>query len=93
MDGAVKQTMGVFNIVVGQIGTQYLIQEFLAYKVFPTQTGWKLPKLAKLKKDEKKEKNNKLVTLPFEFKEQASFKSPYAEWLEFIKSSCKNIVG
>lgn len=96
MDGDVKQTYGAFNIVVGQIGTQDLIQDFLAYKVFHTQTGWKLlkvPKVSHAKKGDKDEGDDKLVTLPLKFKEQASFKAPSSEWLIFIESRCNEIVG
>jgi hypothetical protein len=95
MNGDAKKNYGAFNIMVGRIGTRDLIQEFLAYKVFPTQTGWKLPKVPKVskaKKGRKDEGDDKLVTLPFKFKEQASFKAP-SEWLIFIESRCNEIVG
>jgi hypothetical protein len=62
--------------VAKKIGTRDLIQEFLAYNAFPTQTGWKVTKVpmtSKPKESNEKEEDSKLVTLPFEFKEQASF--------------------
>jgi hypothetical protein len=51
-----------FNVVVEKIGSGHLIQEFLAYNIFPTCIGWKLLK-------EMRSKEGELVTLAFEFKE------------------------
>ena len=58
----------------------------LAYNIFPTQTGWKLPK-------EVKRKEVELVTLTFEFKEQALYKAPSTRWLKLIEQRCSKIVG
>lgn len=52
-----------------------------------------MPKIPKPKKDDKEEKNNKLITLSFKLKEQASFQRPCAGWLEVIELSCNDIVG
>jgi hypothetical protein len=38
-----------FNAVVKRIGSRDLIQEALAYNIYPTQAGWKLPKEVKSK--------------------------------------------
>jgi hypothetical protein len=46
-----------------------LIQEALAYNIYPTWTGWKLP-------NEVKSEDEELVTLAFDFKEQSSYKAP-----------------
>jgi hypothetical protein len=65
MGEATEKCYKIFNTVAKRIGSWDLVQGALAYNIFPTQTGWKLPKEVKTKKDE-------LVTLSFEFKEQAS---------------------
>jgi hypothetical protein len=63
-----------------------LIQEALAYNIFPTWIGWKLPKEVKLKDDE-------LVTLAIDFKEQYSYKSPSVGWLRLIEEKSNEICG
>jgi hypothetical protein len=63
-----------------------LIEEALAYNVFPTRTGWKLLK-------EVKSKDGELVTLAFDFKEQSSYKAPPARWMRLIEEKCNEIYG
>jgi hypothetical protein len=72
---AAKTCYKAFNAVAEKIGSRDLIQEFLAYNIFPTGTRWKLMK-------EVKSKEGELVTVAFEFKEQASFKAPSLGWLQ-----------
>jgi hypothetical protein len=60
MSGATQEAFKAFNIVAERIGTQDLIQEFLAYNVFPTQIRWKVPnvsKALKMKESNKDEGN------------------------------------
>jgi hypothetical protein len=64
-----------------------LVQEFLAYRVFPTLKEWDMPKV----KGEKKKKE--LVRLPYHFKFKKHFKEPYQEWLETIEVMCNEILG
>lgn len=61
MSEAIQDDYKAYNVVVERIGTQDLIQEFLAYNVFPTQTGWKVPNVSKaLKmKDSNKDEGNR----------------------------------
>jgi hypothetical protein len=33
-----------FRVVVAEISTRYLVQEYLANKTFPTSSGWGMPK-------------------------------------------------
>jgi hypothetical protein len=51
-----------FRVVAEHISTRDLVQEYLAYKTFPTLGGWGMPK----KKDEGKK--FELVRLPYRFK-------------------------
>jgi hypothetical protein len=85
MGEAAKNIYKAFNVVAVKIGSRDLIQEFLTYNIFPTRTGWKLPKVVKSKEDE-------LVTLAFEFKEKASFRAP-SGWLKLIETKCNEIAG
>jgi hypothetical protein len=47
-----QQGVTEFRVVAEQISTRDLVQEYLAYKVFPTLSEWNMPKLK-----ETKEKN------------------------------------
>jgi hypothetical protein len=42
--------LGEFRIISEHIGTRDLVQEFLAFKVFPTMRDWEMPKLEGEKK-------------------------------------------
>ena len=74
-------------MVAEQIGTRDLVQEYLAYRVFPTLSEWNMPKLKGTK--EKKE----LVRLPYKFKFEKQLKGPCQEWLEMIETMCNEILG
>jgi hypothetical protein len=85
--GPCQNALGEFRVVLEHIGTRYLVQEFLAYRVFPTLKEWDMPKV----KGEKKKKE--LVRLPYHFKFKKHFKEPYQEWLETIEVMCNEILG
>jgi hypothetical protein len=82
-----QQAVAEFRVVTEQIGTRDLVQEFLAYGVFPTLSEWNMSKL----KGEKKK--NELVRLPYHFKFKKQFKEPCQEWLEMIEAMCNEILG
>jgi hypothetical protein len=85
--GPCQIALGEFRVVLEHIGTRDLVQEFLAYRVFPTLKEWDMPKV----KGEKKKKE--LVRLPYHFKFKKHFKEPYQEWLETIEVMCNEILG
>jgi hypothetical protein len=76
-----------FRVVAAKVSTRDLVQEFLANRVFPTSSGWGMPK----KKDGSK--MHELVWLPYRFKFEKEFKKPCQEWLEMIKTMCNEILG
>jgi hypothetical protein len=55
-------------VVAEQISTRDLVQEYLANRVSPTLSEWKMPKLKGTKK------KNELVRLPYHFKFEKQFK-------------------
>jgi hypothetical protein len=57
-----REAVSKFRVVAEQIGTRDLVQEFLAYKVFPMLSEWNMPKLKGSKE------KNELVRLPYRFK-------------------------
>lgn len=79
--------LGEFRVIAEHIGTRDLVQEFLAFRVFPTLKEWDMPKL----KGEKKKKE--LVRLPYYYKFKKHFKVPCQEWLDTIEVMCNEILG
>jgi hypothetical protein len=78
--------LGEFRVIAEHIGTRDLVQEFLAFRVFPTLKEWDMPKL----KGEKKKKE--LVRLPYYYKFKKHFKVPCQEWLDTIEVMCNEIL-
>jgi hypothetical protein len=76
-----------FRVIVEHIGTRDLVQEFLAFRVFPTLKEWDMPKL----KGEKKK--GELIRLPYHYKFKKHFKVPCQEWLDTIEVMCNEIFG
>jgi hypothetical protein len=79
--------LGEFRVVLEHIGTRDLVQEFLAFRVFPTLKEWDMLKL----KGEKK--REELVRLPYHYKFKKHFKEPCQEWLDTIEVMCNKILG
>jgi hypothetical protein len=86
MSEAANECVKAFNTVIKKIGSQDLVQEALACNIYPTQTGWKLPKEVKCKDEE-------LITLAFDFKEQSTYKALSVGWLKFIEEKCNKMCG
>jgi hypothetical protein len=63
------------------------VQEFLAFRVFPTLREWEMPKL------EGEKKKGELVRLPYHYKFKKHFKAPCQEWLDTIEVMCNEILG
>jgi hypothetical protein len=79
--------LGKFRVIAEHIGTRDLVQEFLAFRVFPTLKEWDMSKL----KGEKKK--GELVRLPYYYKFKKHFKVPCQEWLNTIEVMCNDILG
>jgi hypothetical protein len=75
-----------FRVISDHIGTRDLVQEFLAFKVFPTMRDWEMPKL------EGEKKKGELVRLPYYYKFKKHFKKPCQEWLDTIEIMCNDIL-
>jgi hypothetical protein len=76
-----------FRVVAAEVSTRDLVQELLTNRVFPTSSGWGMPK----KKDGSKK--HELVRLPYWFKFEKEFKKPCQDWLEMIETMCNKIFG
>jgi hypothetical protein len=62
--------MAEFRVISDHIGTRDLVQEFLAFKVFPKMMDWEMPKL------EGEKKKGELLRLPYYYKFKKHFKNP-----------------
>src|SRR6187455_3371797 len=86
-EGPTQKAMYEFKIIAENISTRDLVQEFLAFKVFPSVKEWEMPKL------EGEKKKGELVRLPYYFKFKKYFKTPCREWLDMIEVMCNEILG
>jgi hypothetical protein len=86
-EGPTQTALAEFRIIAEHIGTRDLVQEFLAFKIFPTMKEWAMPKL------EREKKEGELVHLPYHYKFKKYFKAPCQEWLETIKVMSTEILG
>jgi broad specificity phosphatase PhoE len=84
--GPTQTALAEFRIIAEHIGTRDLVQEFLAFKVFPTMKEWAMPKLEGKKEGE-------LIRLPYHYKFKRHFKVPCQEWLDTIEVMCNEILG
>jgi hypothetical protein len=75
-----------FRVIADHIGTRDLVQEFLAFRVFPTLKKWDMPKL----KGEKKK--GEFIRFPYNYKFKKHFKVPCQEWLDTIEVMCNEIL-
>jgi hypothetical protein len=87
LKGPTWAALSEFEIISEHIGTRDLVQEFLAFRVFPTLKEWEMPKL----KGEKKK--GELVRLPYHFKFKKYYKKPCKEWLDTVETMCNEILG
>jgi hypothetical protein len=70
-EGPTQTALAEFRIIAEHIGTRDLVQEFLAFKIFPTMKEWAMPKL------EGEKKAGELVRLPYHYKFKKYFKALY----------------
>jgi hypothetical protein len=86
-EGPTQIALAEFRVIAEHIGTRDLVQEFLAFKVFPTMKEWTMPKL------EGEKKEWELIRLPYHYKFKKHFKVPCQELLDTIEAMCNEILG
>jgi hypothetical protein len=84
---ACQLSISKFRVVVEQISTRDLVQEYLANRTSLTLSEFSMPKLKGTKK------RLELVLLPYRFKFEKQFKEPCQEWLEMIETMCNEVLG
>jgi hypothetical protein len=77
-----------FNTVCTFIGTRDLVQEHIAYRVWPLVNEWEMPKEATAGSSQ-----GGLVYLKYTFRYRGEFDEPNDEWLSSIEATSDELLG
>jgi hypothetical protein len=77
-----------FNTVCTFIGTRDLVQEHIAYRVWPLVNDWEMPKEAAAGSSQ-----GGLVYLKYTFRYREQFDEPNNEWLNCIEATSDELLG
>jgi hypothetical protein len=88
IDEAVEECQRAFGVVCSFIGTRDLIQEHIAFRVWPLVEKWEMPKETITKSDE-----GGLVRLKYTFKYEGKFFEPDDDWLKCIEATSDELLG
>jgi hypothetical protein len=88
IDEAAEECRRAFGVVCSFIGTRDLIQEHIAFKVWPLVEKWEMPKETISKPDE-----GGLVRLKYTFRYGDQFVEPDDDWLKCIEATSDELLG
>jgi hypothetical protein len=88
MDEAAEECQRAFGVVCSFIGTRDLMQEHIAFRVWPLADNWEMPKEAVKETDE-----GGLVRLKYTFKYGDKFVEPDDDWLKSIETVSDELLG
>jgi hypothetical protein len=88
IDEAAEACQKAFGAVCFFIGTRYLIQEHIAFRVWPLVENWKMPKETITKSGE-----GELVRLKYTFRYGDKFDEPNDDWLKCIEATNDELLG
>jgi hypothetical protein len=88
IDEAAKECQRAFGVVCSFIGTRDLIQEHIAFKVWPLVEKWEMPKETISKPNE-----GGLVRLKYTFRYRDKFVEPDDDWLKCIEATSDELLG
>jgi hypothetical protein len=77
-----------FNTICTYIGMRDLVQEHIAYRVWPLANGWEMPKEATAGSSQ-----NGLVYLKYTFRHRSQFDEPNDDWLDAIEATSDELLG
>jgi hypothetical protein len=77
-----------FNTVCTYIGSRDLVQEHIAYKVWPLASEWEMPKEAATGSSQ-----GGLVYLKYTFRFRNQFDEPNDDWLDVVEATSDEILG
>jgi hypothetical protein len=84
----VQACQAAFNTVCTYIGTRDLVQEHIAYKVWPLASEWEMPKEAATGSSQ-----GGLVYLKYTFRFRNQFDEPNDDWLDAVEATSDEILG
>jgi hypothetical protein len=88
IDEAAEECQRAFDIVCSFIETRDLIQEHIAFRVWPLVEKWEMPKEAITKSDE-----GGLIRMKFTFRYEGKFVEPDDDWLKCIEATSDKLLG
>jgi hypothetical protein len=88
IDEAVEECQRAFSVVCSFIGTRDLIQEHIAFRVWPLVEKWEMPKETITKSDE-----GGLVRLRYTFRYEGKFVEPDDDWMKCIEATSDELLG
>jgi hypothetical protein len=88
MNEAAEECQRAFGVVCSFIGTRDLVQEHIAFRVWPLVEKWKMPKETIKETDE-----GGLVRLKYIFKYGDKFVEPDDDWLKSIEAISDELLG
>jgi hypothetical protein len=84
----VQACQAAFNTICTYIGTRDLVQEHIAYKVWPLASEWEMPKEAAAGSSQ-----GGLVYLKYNFQFRNQFDEPNDDWLNAIEATSDEVLG
>jgi hypothetical protein len=88
IDDAAEACQKAFGTVYFFIGTRDLIQEHIAFRVWPLVENWEMPKETVTKSSE-----GDLVRLKYTFRYGDKFDEPNDDWLKYIEATSDELLG
>jgi hypothetical protein len=88
IDEAAEECRKAFGIVCSFIGTRDLVQEHIAFRVWPLVEKWEMPKETINKSDE-----GGLVRLKYTFRYEGKFVEPDDDWPKCIEATSDELLG
>jgi hypothetical protein len=87
IDGDVEECQNAFSTVCSFIGTRDLIQEHIAFRVWPLVESWDMPKETTAESSE-----GSLVRLKYSFRFREKFDEPDDDWLKCIEATSDELL-
>jgi hypothetical protein len=88
IDEAAEACQKAFGTVCFFIGTRYLVQEHISYRVWPLIESWEMPKETITESSE-----GELVRLKYTFRYGDKFNEPNDDWLKCIEVTSDELLG
>jgi hypothetical protein len=88
IDDTIEACQRAFSTVCSFIGTRDIIQEHIAFKVWPLVENWEMPKETTTNSND-----GGLVRLKYTFRFREKFDEPNDDWLKCIEATTDELLG